>query len=214
MSGTSTDVRFWELRRARTTKVVAWEVRWVVAGRARSSSRRTKALAEAFLAELRQAARTGEAFDVATGLPTFMLPAPPAQTWLSFAQAYVDVKWPRAAAKTRDSLTDALATVTAALVDAAVPDARLLRTALRQYLLPPAGRDLQRSEEVDRTVRWLQRHSLPLGQGNGSSRLQASAGTHTGTRGGALLLVSDSARRSGRSAQKVPEVHVLFWPQQ
>jgi hypothetical protein len=60
----------------------------------------------------------------------------------------------------------------------------------------------------------LQRHSLPLGQGKGTSRLQASAGTHTGTRGDALLLVSDSAKRSGRSAQKVPEVQVLFWPQQ
>ncbi|HZY77442.1 MAG TPA: hypothetical protein VFE40_14080, partial [Jatrophihabitantaceae bacterium] len=88
MSGTTTDVRFWEVRRARTTKVVAWEVRWVVGGRPRSSSRRTKGLAEAFLAELRQAARAGEAFDVATGLPTSMLPAPSAQTWLAFAQAY------------------------------------------------------------------------------------------------------------------------------
>lgn len=162
MSGTTTDVRFWEVRRARTTKVVAWEVRWVVGGRPRSSSRRTKGLAEAFLAELRQAARAGEAFDVATGLPTSMLPAPSAQTWLAFAQAYIDVKWPRAAAKTRDSLTDALATVSAALVDAPPADARLVRTALRQYLLPPGGRDLPLSDEMDRTVRWLQRHSLPV----------------------------------------------------
>jgi uncharacterized protein (DUF2267 family) len=137
-------------------------VRWVVAGRTRSRSRRTNGLAEAFLAELRQAARAGEAFDVATGLPTSMLPAPSAQTWLAFAQAYVDVKWPRAAAKTRDSLTDALATVSAALVDAPPADARLVRTALRQYLLPPGGRDLPLSEEMDRTVRWLQRHSLPV----------------------------------------------------
>lgn len=60
MSGTSTDVRFLVTRRTRTTKVVAWEVRRVVAGQARSSSRRTKALAEVFLAELRQAARAGE----------------------------------------------------------------------------------------------------------------------------------------------------------
>jgi hypothetical protein len=64
-------------------------------------------LAESFLAVLRQAARRGESFDVSTGMPTSLLPSPTAQTWLEFAQAYVDVKWPRAAAKTRDSLNDA-----------------------------------------------------------------------------------------------------------
>lgn len=119
-------------------------------------------MAEAFLAELRQAARRGEAFDVATGMAVSMLPPPEAMSWLAFAQVYVDVKWPRAAAKTRDSLTDALATVTAALVDAAAPDARLVRTMLRQYLLPPAGRDRPQPPEVEATARWLVRHSLPV----------------------------------------------------
>ena len=60
---TTTDVRFWDVRRKRYRNVVAYEVRWVVAGKQRSRSRRTKELAESFLADLRQAARRGEAFD-------------------------------------------------------------------------------------------------------------------------------------------------------
>ena len=40
-----------------------------------------------------------------------------ARSWFEFVLAYVDMKWPRAAATTRNSMTDALATVTAALVD-------------------------------------------------------------------------------------------------
>jgi hypothetical protein len=61
------------------------------------------------------------------------------RSWFALVLAYVDVKWPRAAAKTRDSMTDALATVTAALVDdrPGQPEALLMRDALRQYALVP-----------------------------------------------------------------------------
>src|SRR6266516_2716843 len=146
---TTTAVRFWDVRRNRT-KVASYEVRWVVAGRPRSRSRRTKALAEAFLSDLRQAARRGEQFDIATGLPESML-AQSGSTWLHFVQRYIDMKWPHAAAKSRDSLTDALATVTAALVldDDKPPSVHAVRTALRQYLLPPAARKDERPYEID-----------------------------------------------------------------
>ncbi|GAA3078932.1 hypothetical protein GCM10017600_05650 [Streptosporangium carneum] len=73
---------------------------------------RTKALAESFLSDLRQAAKRGEAFGPETGLPVSMTKVKNAVTWFAFAWAYVDMKWPHVAAKTRDSLTDALATVT------------------------------------------------------------------------------------------------------
>jgi hypothetical protein len=52
----TTDVRFWGVRRNKSSSSGSYEVRWVVGGRARSRGRRTKALAEAFLAELRAAA--------------------------------------------------------------------------------------------------------------------------------------------------------------
>ena len=159
----TTDVRFWETRR-RNTKTSSWEVRWIVAGQHRSTSRRTKALADAFLTGLRSAARRGEMFDVSNGLPDSMQPADAGVSWLTFAQQYVDVKWPHAAAKTRDSTTDALATITATLVqaDESAPDRVTLRQALRQYLLPPAARSLDRPLAMDEAIEWLTTRSLPL----------------------------------------------------
>src|SRR6266571_7740176 len=106
----TSNVRFWDVRRNKSSKATSYEVRWVVAGRPRSRVRKTKALAEVFLSDLRQAARRGELFDVATGLPESMVADSHGPTWLDFVQRYVDMKWPHAAGKSRDSLTDALAT--------------------------------------------------------------------------------------------------------
>ena len=56
---TSTDVKLWEVRRNKSSKKPSWEVRWVVGGHEVSRTRRTKALAEILLADLRQAMRSG-----------------------------------------------------------------------------------------------------------------------------------------------------------
>jgi integrase len=160
----TTEVRFWDVRRRRT-KTPSFEVRWVVAGKQRSRARRTKALAEAFLADLRLAARRGEPFDTETGLPESMRPTAENVTWLTFAQQFVDAKWPHMAAKSRDTMTDGLATVTAALVRGPkdVHDPRIVRTALRQHLLPPpAARDEEAAGEVAIAIDWLIRASLQL----------------------------------------------------
>ncbi len=172
----TTDVRFWDPRKHPGRKSGSYEVRWVVAGKVRSRSRRTKELAESFLSELRQAARRGELFDIDTGLPESMLPADPTTTWLDFAQRYVDMKWPRAAAKSRDSMTDALATVTPALVDgtAGAPDRLVLRRALRQYLLPPPARMIERPPEIQDAVVWLGRSSLPVSELTDKQHLRAA----------------------------------------
>ena len=129
----TTDVRFWDVRRNKSSRSTSYEVRWVVGGRQFSKTRATKALAESFLSELRQAAKRGEAFDTSEGLPVSMRRAKHARSWFAFVLAYVDMKWPRAAATTRNSMTDALATVTAALVDdrPGQPELMLLRRALR-----------------------------------------------------------------------------------
>ncbi|MFF4771884.1 tyrosine-type recombinase/integrase [Microtetraspora fusca] len=160
---TSYDVKFWDIRRNASSKTPSYVVRWKVSGREKSKTLRTKALAESFLSDLRQAAKRGEGFDLATGLPTSMVKIKAAVTWFAFALAYIDMKWPHAAAKTRDSLTDALATVTPALVndDATdAPDPLVLREALRQYALPPACRELSQPEDIRRALSWLDRHSL------------------------------------------------------
>ena len=162
----TTDVRFWDVRRNKSSRSTSYEVRWVVGGRQFSKTRATKALAENFLSELRQAAKRGEAFDTNEGLPTSMRRAKHARSWFAFVLAYVDMKWPRAAATTRNSMTDALATVTAALVDERPgrPEVVLVRQALRQYALVPSSRTLPRSAEVAAALGWLERASLPLSE--------------------------------------------------
>ncbi|MGW1056994.1 hypothetical protein [Micromonospora rubida] len=74
------------------------------------------------------------------------------------------MKWPGAAAKSRESTTDALATVTAGLVRdlARRPDPVLLRRALREWEFPPASRQVDRPAEIAAALRWLGKESLPL----------------------------------------------------
>jgi integrase len=162
----STEVKFWSPRQrsGRDRKIRAWQVRWVVGGQTATTTRRTKGLADSFLLELREAARRGESFDVETGLPDSMAETGPDLTWLEFAQQYVDMKWPRAAGSSRDSLTDALATVTPALVadEKSSPDRQLLRIALRQYLLPPAARSQEPPAEIAAVAEWLASNSMPV----------------------------------------------------
>ena len=160
----TTRVQFWDVRRNKSSMSASYEVRWVVGGRQFSRTRATKALAEDCLSELRQAAKRGEAFDISEGLPVSMRRAKHAGSWFAFVLAYVDMKWPRAAATTRNSMTDALATVTAALVDdrPGQPEVVLLRRALRQYALVPSSRTLPRPAEVAAALGWLERASLPL----------------------------------------------------
>ncbi|MGW3363689.1 tyrosine-type recombinase/integrase [Streptosporangium canum] len=161
---TSYDVKFWEIRRNKSSKAASYEVRWKVGGREKSKSYRGKALGENFLSDLRQAAKRGEAFDMETGLPESMIQAKEAQNWYAFVLAYIDMKWPHAAAKTRDAMTDALATVVPALTRdlPGKPEVSVLRTALRHYALPPNARDKARPVEISKALRWLDKASVPL----------------------------------------------------
>lgn len=161
---TSTDVKFWGVRRNTSSKTPSYEVRWVVAGRGRSRTRRTKALAESFLSDLRQAAKRGESFDVDSGLPVSMLRQQSAVTWYELVRAYVDVKWPRHPAKTREGMLDALATVTPVLVKdrKGAPDAKILRGVLLRHAFNPPRRDLALAVEDEKALRWLVGKSLPV----------------------------------------------------
>jgi integrase len=93
-----------------------------------------------------------------------MIEAKEATSWLEFVQSYVSMKWPGAAAKSRDSMTDALATVTPILVRdlPGRPGVDAMRTALRDFLLPPVFRQLDPSPDLAPVVGWLRRASLPL----------------------------------------------------
>jgi integrase len=93
-----------------------------------------------------------------------MTKAKNAATWFTFVQAYAVVKWPHLAAKSRDSMTDALATVTPALTkdEPGRPAADTLRMVLRRYALLPDDRRAELDAEISMVLRWLERASLPV----------------------------------------------------
>jgi hypothetical protein len=107
----SFDVRVFAIRRRPGRRV--FEVRWRVAGRDRSRSFITRALADSYRAELVRTARKGAGFNPATGGPAgWAAPEPVTVTWYQHAVAYAEMKWPRLAPHSRASLADALAIVT------------------------------------------------------------------------------------------------------
>ena len=138
-------------------------VRWVVAGQIIAKTFATHALADGFRSGLIQAMNKGEAFDIATGLPTSSLPAKTAATWLEFCTKYVAARWDAAAAKTRDSITDSLATATIAMAETGPgrPSNQDLRKAFIWAVLP-ANADTSAPPELTATVRWLHERCPPF----------------------------------------------------
>jgi len=160
------DVGIYAIRR-RPGRRRPYEVRWRAAGRVRSRSFLTRALADSYRAELVRAARTGLEFDPATGEPSaWNQPEPVTITWYEHAVSYAAARWPELAAHSRSSLADALATISPALTrpDARKrPGPRLLRTILYRHAFnpadpPPAGTD------AARILDWARQASLPLTQ--------------------------------------------------
>jgi integrase len=162
----SYNVKFWAIRAGKAKTKRTYEVRWKVGPEPQSRTLPGKAQAENFLSELRQAARKGEAFDTDTGLPDSMTTTSRRErTWLAFCLAYIDMKWPSAAPKTRDAMTDALATLIPALTSEPPPDGiapGTLREALRHYALAPPSRTLHRPPAIATALRWLEKTSLPV----------------------------------------------------
>lgn len=161
----SYDVKFREIRPGKAKKKRTWEVRWSVARADKSKSYGNKEQAKNFLSDLRQAAKNGEAFDTDTGLPDSMVEAKEARSWFEFAQAYLLAYWPDVAANTRDSMSEALAMLTPALVKkeaGEAPDAKVMRSVLRSVAFLPEDRRAEPTPEMAEALRWLERWSLPM----------------------------------------------------
>nr|BFE84220.1 hypothetical protein GCM10020093_068210 [Planobispora longispora] len=168
---TSYKVKFWGIRTntrpqgvGKKPRIVSHTVRWTVDNREKSSTFKTKGLAESFLSDLRQAARNGEAFDPESGLPGSMVKAKDTRTWYSLAVSYVHAWWPHAAAKTREGMTDSLAYITPVLTGdvSGRPDDEEIRRTLLEYSFVPEDRRPPPSPKVLKVVRWLEAASLPL----------------------------------------------------
>lgn len=143
----------------------AFEVRWRVAGRDRSRSFMTRALADGYRAELVRAARQGLAFTPATGEPeSWAAPGLDPVTWYQHAVAYAEMKWPHLAAHSRASLADALATVTPLLTrdTGRRPPAGVLRAALYGYAFNPPLRSCAPDPGTASALAWLEQVSLPV----------------------------------------------------
>ncbi|MFF3640460.1 tyrosine-type recombinase/integrase [Streptomyces sp. NPDC002564] len=161
----TTDVRIWDVRKKTRRGKDTYEVRWVVAGREVSRSRRTVGLANKLRAKLLMAQEQGEQFDTETGFPPSMEEKAAARTWYSFALDYTRMKWPHASPNYRDEISEGLTWVTKALMPQRPgrPSEQALHRALRDwaFLLPgPGDRDLP--PEARAALDWVERNTPPL----------------------------------------------------
>ncbi|MFG1975538.1 tyrosine-type recombinase/integrase [Nonomuraea fuscirosea] len=164
---TTYDVKLGEIQHRTDRETPTFIARWRVRGKQKSKSFRTRGLANAFMSDLRQAAKAGEEFDIATGLPASMLArASTGPTFFEFAQAYVLRRWNTSAARTRETDAYALLSLIPALVSNVPhrPTVEELREVLRIHALLPEKRraDLTAAQAV--ALGWLERGSLPLSE--------------------------------------------------
>ncbi|GAA0716714.1 hypothetical protein [Dactylosporangium roseum] len=165
------DVRIWgistyEVKDRKTgKKKLAYQLRWLVAGKRFSKAFQTQALAESFRSRLIVAQREGVAFDEPSGLPEPMARELRACSWFEHATEFVDMKWPRAAATQRKSIAESLATVTPALLltERGAPSDREIRRALYAWAFNKAQRDAgPPHDEHVRAIDWLRRNTVKL----------------------------------------------------
>lgn len=159
---TSYDITFWKTWKYEGKRGITYYVRWTVAGEPFKEPFKNKALAESFRSELVTAARKGEAFDTATGLPLSMRRAAHEMTWYDFACAFIDMKWRRAAATTRRTNAEALTAVTPFMFanDRGKPDDKLIRKALGRWAFNTARRDQEDTpDDVKDALRWVSTHT-------------------------------------------------------
>jgi integrase len=85
-------------------------------------------------------------------------------SWFEFAQRYIDLKWTRAAAKSRAGNADTLASVTPLMLrgQRGKPDDATLRRALTGWAFNTKKRDAEKPREIKVALRWLEENTLPV----------------------------------------------------
>jgi integrase len=150
------DVRIYKTEVYKGKKVTTYIVRWKVGPKPWKEPFRLQAQADSFLAELRSAAKKGEAFSLRTGRPASWQRAENDMTWYAFACAYVDMKWKGASAKYRHDIAYALTQATPALytTDKGKPDDVALRRALFRWAFNTKQRDSP-PDDVTQVLKWV-----------------------------------------------------------
>ena len=163
----SYQVKIWDVGHRTLRGKKRYRVRWTVDGAVSPFEElfRTKALATSFRSELVKAANDGQPFDTVTGRPVAAARARNATTWYAHARAFVGMKWPRVAARSRRSIVEALTTITATVVKSGQrgrPDDATLREALYLYGLNPRRWAGEVPAGHAAALGWLARASLPV----------------------------------------------------
>ena len=159
----SYEVRFWNVtvKKGRRRPYV---LRWVVGGKVHPRTFAMRELADSFKADLIQAARRGEAFDIDTGLPESMMRAALSVTWYQHARDYVKDRWGKVSAKQRISIAETLTAVTVALTEGqrGAPDQATLWKALRRWAFNMARWQEEPPGEVAAALNWVAKSAVPL----------------------------------------------------
>lgn len=164
---TSSDVRVWKIKLLAGRKTTTYRVRWVVAGVEHHRGFTHEPGADNFRSELLTAARRGVPFDVEVGLPVAMMPRAESPAWYAHACAFLDSKWAHLAPRSRQSLADALATVTPALFSTSRgrPCSKAVRRALYGWAFNAAWRAAgPPPAELTEPVRWLSKNTVPVSE--------------------------------------------------
>ncbi len=164
-------VRFWAIKSLKAgadgkRRKRPHGVRWVTAGHEHSEWFTTKALATKYLSTLQSAANSGEAFDIATGLPASLYREQNSRTLLQVAQRFVEAEWPDASPNTRCRHVDTLAVNVGAFLREArnAPPRREIRRALTGYLLQPDRDTAAIDDRTAEVAGWVVEHSRPVSE--------------------------------------------------
>lgn len=167
------DVRIWGVR-SRPSKSAPFQLRWRVGEAKHQQPFATKTLADGRRSELMSAQRNGEQFDTETGLPASELREANSPTWFDHASAYALMKWPKASAKHRAGIAEALAGITPVLVHTrrGMPNRAVLRLALRTWAFQMVKDDqdqwaprrdvLEPPADIAKALAWLADNSLKV----------------------------------------------------
>jgi integrase len=170
------DVKIWAIRENRGAKRTTYTVRWMVAGKEFPETFPTKGLAQSFLADLRKAAKSGEAFDTVTGLPVSMAREQNKTTWVEHSIRFADMKWPSLAATSRTIHASCLAHIALhlATTERGRPEAEEISRALKSWsynsrargAVPAndkaAARTVPAGDEREAVLKWVSAHSIPV----------------------------------------------------
>ncbi|MFI1091828.1 tyrosine-type recombinase/integrase [Streptomyces sp. NPDC020917] len=178
------NVRIWSVR-SRPSKSSPFQLRWRVGTEVHYEVFSNVTLADGRRSELMSAVRRGEQFDTETGLPASELRERKSPTWYEHACAYALMKWPRAAAKHRAGIAEALTVVTPVLVSSVkgMPDRAVLRRALRTWAFQMcrseggvvARKDAEPiPEEESAALAWIAKNSLKMAELGTSERMRAA----------------------------------------